>query len=176
MLLCCGHRLHRIGGVEVPADTVRLVRLQMLASKPQPAGIIPGNLMTGLTIRRYDAFRSCTSFARVKTPERLQPLVDAGIHILAKQSPNSELILVDSHDYYASNQGESLDFHIDEVINNLILNELKRIVDLPALEIRHAWNGYYSQDDRRGIYTRSFGGRVHLVTALAAKAWQRDRS
>lgn len=92
VLVCCGHRLHRIGGVEVPADTVRLVRLQMLASKPQPAGIIPGNLMTGLTIRRYDAFRSCTSFARVETPERLQPVVDAG-SISLPNSPQQRIDL-----------------------------------------------------------------------------------
>src|SRR5690606_23286500 len=44
-------------------------KLQMMQTCPFPAAVLPGNVLTGLTIRRYESFvECCPSFASIATP------------------------------------------------------------------------------------------------------------
>lgn len=168
-LVCCGHQLTRITGLPVDRTRLKISRLQMLASTPVSAETVKGNLLTGLSIRRYEAFHSCPSYGALTTPPALQEYKEEGIHILFKQAANGELIIGDSHRYYEIDDADSLDFQLDEHTNQLILAEAKRVLALPDLTIARSWNGYYSQDNKHGVYTRSYGSAIHLVTGIGGK-------
>lgn len=168
-IVCSGHYLNRLLPLAGTVPQLTIARLQMLASSAISARLVSGNLLTGLSIRRYPAFKSCSSYQAINTPEHLQALEAEGIHILIKQSQNGELIIGDSHQYYKACESDSLDFHMDESVNQLILNELKRIVDIPDLAINRAWNGYYSQLEPQGVYANTLDTNIHVVTGIGGK-------
>lgn len=65
VLICSGHEV-RLLFPDVLADAGLVVsKLQMLLTEPMPDVALPGNILTGLTIRRYEAFAECPSYAAV---------------------------------------------------------------------------------------------------------------
>lgn len=168
-LVCCGHQLNRITGMALDISRLEISRLQMLACAVNPAGTVKGNLLTGLTIRRYEAFHACPSYSLLRTPPDYQEYVNQGIHILFKQAANGELIVGDSHHYYRIDEADSLDFATNEHTNKLMLNEAKKILPHANLTITRSWNGFYSQDRQNGFYSRSYSKSIHLVTGIGGK-------
>jgi FAD dependent oxidoreductase TIGR03364 len=151
-LVCCGHFLNRLFPEELRAAKLRISKLQMMCTRSLPQVKLGSNLLTGLTIRRYEAFESCPSHSKLTTPARFQQYRDFGIHVLFKQNTDGSIIVGDSHEYFDSDQVDSLDYRIDAHINQLILSEAQRILKLPDWTMAQYWNGYYSQHDERHIY------------------------
>ena len=151
------------------ASDLQVCKLQMLATYPMPQVTLPGSILTGLSIRRYYAFRSCPSYARLDPDEVSPNLRQWGIHILFKQALDGSIILGDSHEYADANRAEDLDFGVDDRVNELILGEAKRILDLPDWRIQRTWNGYYAQSKGHEIFERTLDDRIHIVTGIGGK-------
>src|SRR5690606_24664759 len=65
-------------------------KLQMMRTEPLNGIELKGNILTGLTVRRYESFAtSCPSYNTVLVPERYMELKKWCIHILFKQATDN---------------------------------------------------------------------------------------
>ncbi|GHB74024.1 TIGR03364 family FAD-dependent oxidoreductase [Persicitalea jodogahamensis] len=143
-------------------------KLQMLQTQPLPRVKMPANVLTGLTLRRYEAFEECLSFAKLTAPPHYEELKKWGIHILFKQAADGSIIIGDSHEYAPAPKVGELGFDLKEFINELMLKEAERIVTFPVRGIARAWAGYYAQHPDE-IFEREVADRLHIVTGIGGK-------
>ncbi len=145
-------------------------KLQMLMTVPQPTQRIPGSILTGLTIRRYESFRECPSYAEIKARESINSLVkDWGIHILFKQTEDGSIIIGDSHEYQDAIHADKLGFDLNNEINRCIIDEAMKIFNLQKWRIQLAWFGFYSQCKTKDIFIHHIEDKIHIVTGIGGK-------
>ena len=169
VLVCSGRDFQFLFPEIFAQSDLQLCKLQMLATYPLPQVQLPGSILTGLSIRRYHAFHSCPSFAELR-PEDVDPdLRKWGIHILFKQAVDGSIIIGDTHEYADAAAADLLDFNNSDQLNQLMLTEARRILDLPDWRIQRTWNGYYSQSKSREIFQHSPDPRIHIVTGIGGK-------
>ncbi|AUC85736.1 TIGR03364 family FAD-dependent oxidoreductase [Polaribacter sp. ALD11] len=145
-------------------------KLQMMQTKPQKNYKLQGSILTGLTIRRYEAFEECASWKTIKAKENSDSFEKKyGVHILFKQASDGSVILGDSHEYAAAKNIENLGFDLNMEIDNFMIDEAKKIIDLPTYEIQQRWAGYYSQCKNSDIFEHKIGNNIHIVTGIGGK-------
>lgn len=151
-------------------SNIEVTKLAMMATKPLPEVDLKGNILTGLTIRRYESFSELPSFSKLDPSEVNQEAVANGIHILFKQRTDGAIVIGDSHHYADAAKADDLGFDIDMDVNRIILEEAKKIIDLPSWEIKDYWNGVYAQmKGGEEIYENSISDRIHISTAIGGK-------
>lgn len=169
-VLVCNGRDCRVLFPDVFAQSdLQLVKLQMLATYPLPQVRLPGSVLTGLSIRRYHAFRDCPSFAQLLAEPMDTDLRQWGVHLLFKQALDGSIILGDTHEYADLAGADNLDFNNYDHLNQLLLGEARRILDLPDWRIQRTWNGYYAQSKSGEIFQHSPDPRIHIVTGIGGK-------
>ncbi len=144
-------------------------KLQMLRTLAMKDVALEGNILTGLTIRRYESFQECASFKSIKTPDHLAELKKWGIHILFKKAIDGSIIIGDSHEYADVNHTDDLGFGQNEYINRLMLNEAQRIVNFDVTQIATAWSGFYPQHNEKDIVEIDIEDKIHIRTAIGGK-------
>ncbi|WP_353129899.1 TIGR03364 family FAD-dependent oxidoreductase [Parapedobacter pyrenivorans] len=145
-------------------------KLQMIQTQPFPEAVLPGNILTGLTIRRYESFAEyCPSFSTISTPSHYQELQEWGIHILFKQAADGSLIIGDSHEYADATKFDELGYTLKEHINNLMLTEAERIVNLDLRKLATVWAGYYPQHPKKHIVELDPSPNIHIRTCIGGK-------
>jgi FAD dependent oxidoreductase TIGR03364 len=144
-------------------------KLQMLKTLPIKEVNLEGNILTGLTIRRYESFQECPSYSTIQTPEHLKELKKWGIHILFKKAADGAIIIGDSHEYADVSQIDDLGFSQNEYINRLMLQEAQRIVNFDVTKIATTWSGFYPQHSEKGIVEIDIEDRIHIRTAIGGK-------
>lgn len=144
-------------------------KLQMLRTIPMPETKLEGNILTGLTIRRYESFQECASYKNIKTSDHLAELKKWGIHILFKKAMDGSIIIGDSHEYADINHIDDLGFSQNEYINKLMLKEAQRIVNFDVNKIAATWSGFYPQHNEKGIVEIDIEGKIHIRTAIGGK-------
>lgn len=144
-------------------------KLQMLRSAVMKEIPLEGNILTGLTIRRYESFQECPSFATTKTPEHLAELKKWGIHILFKKAADGSIIIGDSHEYADVAHTDDLGFTQNEYINRLMLEEASRIVTFDVNRIATSWSGFYPQHNEKDIVEIDIENKIHIRTAIGGK-------
>lgn len=170
VLVCSGNDFHTLFPDIFQKSELQSVKLQMLLTKPQTQVQIPGSVLTGWTIRRYESFRECPSYAAIKAKE--DPTAyhrEMGIHILFKQTADGRVILGDSHEYWDAGSPETIDFQIDDDINQAIIGAAKNIYDLDTYTVDKTWVGVYSQCKDRDIFEMEVMPNVHIVTGIGGK-------
>ncbi|QTD36301.1 TIGR03364 family FAD-dependent oxidoreductase [Polaribacter batillariae] len=145
-------------------------KLQMMQTKPQKNYKLKGSILTGLTIRRYEAFEECASWKTIKANENLESFEKKyGIHILFKQATDGSVILGDSHEYATAKEIDNLGFDLNMNIDNFMIKEAQKIIDLPTYEIQQRWAGFYSQCKNSDIFEHSVSKNIHIVTGIGGK-------
>lgn len=145
-------------------------KLQMMQTKPQKNYKLQGSILTGLTIRRYEAFEECASWKTIKAKENSDSFQKKyGVHILFKQASDGSVILGDSHEYADAKNIENLGFDLNMEIDNFMISEAKKIIDLPTYDIQQRWAGYYSQCKNSDIFEHKIGNNIYIVTGIGGK-------
>ena len=149
---------------------LKVSKIQMMQTKPQGHFVLPSSILTGLSIRRYEAFSECPSYAAIKAKEDADsPVKKWGVHILFKQAMNGSVIIGDSHEYADADHIDDLNMDLKMDIDNFILQEAKKIIDLPTYEIQNRWFGLYSQCKTSDIYQHTIKNDIHIVTGIGGK-------
>ncbi len=180
IIICGGQDLQSLFPEVYVNSGIRRCKLQMLSTQPQPGGWRLGPMIaSGLTLRHYEAFSICSSLQTLKnrvtheTPE----LDRYGIHVMAAQHANGELILGDSHEY-----DDAISPFDREEIDALVLRELRRFVSFPDWTISRRWQGIYAkhptlmQFEARPlpnvfVFTAPGGSGMTMGFGLADKFW-----
>ena len=168
VLICSGHEARLLFPQIMAGSGIIVSKLQMLLTGPIAGLNLPGNILTGLTIRRYESFQALPSFVGIKTPEHLRELKKWGIHILFKQATDGSVIVGDSHEYAPIAVQETLGYHTTDYLNELILTEARRIVTFPLNPIQKTWAGFYGQTDRE-IFEYDVDSTIRIVTGIGGK-------
>lgn len=168
VVICSGYVVNLLFADIFKTSGLIISKLQMLQTEPIQQLAMQGNILTGLTIRRYESFATCPSFSKQNTPEHYTELKKWGIHVLFKQAQDGSVIIGDSHEYAPATEAPALGTHTQEFIDALILQEAARIVDFPVHKIAARWAGFYAQhpDD---IYEKDVTASIHIRTGIGGK-------
>lgn len=151
-----------------PKNDLSISKLQMIRLKKQSIQI-KSNLLTGLTIRRYGSFKACPSYAQKPINSHLKKLENLGIHILFKQATDGTIILGDSHTYQPAHHMSDFGFEVQQEINQLMLEEAKKIIKLESWELDSTWNGFYLQTQIDDVYLKTIDNIIHIVNGIGGK-------
>jgi FAD dependent oxidoreductase TIGR03364 len=132
VFVCTGADLRTLFPDVLAASGLIQCKLQMMRTEPQPGLRLPTSLASGLTLRRYPAFRICPSWKQLETEPVDAELNARGIHILTVQDGAGRLIIGDSHEYASW----GLDDQLNAYTEALILREAGRLMRLSSLANR----------------------------------------
>ncbi|MES2796581.1 MAG: TIGR03364 family FAD-dependent oxidoreductase [Bacteroidota bacterium] len=168
-VICNGYDFKTLFPEIFSKSEMQICKLQMMQTHPQRKFEITGNILTGLSIRRYDSFKSCKSYPFIKKTELHDLYDNYGIHILFKQAIDGSIIIGDSHEYTDINNNSSLDFGNSLSINELILDEAKKIFNFPHWIISNYWSGYYAKTKDDNVFEYSLDNKIFISTGIGGK-------
>ena len=82
---------------------------------------------------------------------------------------DGSVILGDSHQYADVDKIEDLGYDLDMDIDHFMLEEAKKIMELPTYEIHRRWYGMYSQCKTKDIFQTTIDRHIHIVTGIGGK-------
>lgn len=168
-VICNGYEFKLLFPEIFAASGQVISKLQMMRTRPINAAGLEGNILTGLTIRRYESFEEyCPSFKTIKTPEHYSELKALGIHLLFKMAPDGSVIIGDSHEYADVAHFDDLGFNLNMRINELMIAEAKRIVNFD-INIDSTWAGFYPQHPQKHILEYDLDDHIHIRTCIGGK-------
>ena len=160
-MICSGSDLQTLFPTVFADSGLRLCKLQMMKTVAQSHGFRIGpHPASGLTLRHYTSFRECSSLRSLaaRIAEETPELDQFGIHVMASQNGEGEVILGDSHEY----DGDVTPFDRSE-IDSLMLRELHRVVVLPDWSMKERWHGLYAKHPDRLIFEAAPLPGVHIA-------------
>lgn len=170
VILCCGSEFKTLYPDIFAKSDLEVTKLQMLQTKPQPGYELKGSILTGLSIRRYEAFYECPSFTAIKAKEDPNSFEKKwGVHILFKQATDGSVIIGDSHEYADAANIDDLGFDLKMEVDDFMIAEAKKIFNLPTFEIQNRWYGMYSQCKEHDIFQHIVDENIHIITGIGGK-------
>ncbi len=168
VIICSGYQFNLLFPEIFKNSGLIVSKLQMLQTVRMPTVSLSGNILTGLTIRRYESFETLPSFAKLSQPEHYRHLQEWGIHLLFKQAIDGSIIIGDSHEYAPVGETDKLGFDTKEWIDEYILKEAERIVQFPVRKIARKWAGFYTQHPQE-IFEYQVSKNIHIFTGIGGK-------
>jgi len=169
VIVCNGGEYKLLFADHFKDSGIILCKLQMMRTVPMPKVQLEGNILTGLSIRRYESFQECPSYTKLTTPEHYAELKKWGVHILFKKAVDGSIIIGDSHEYADVNHSDDLNFDINNHINELMLKEAQNIVGFDVSKIASTWAGVYPQHNSKHVVELDIESRIHIRTAIGGK-------
>ncbi|WP_419869372.1 TIGR03364 family FAD-dependent oxidoreductase [Chryseobacterium sp. CT-SW4] len=170
IIICSGHEFKTLYPEVFRESDLEVTKLQMLQTKPQGIYSLPGNILTGLTVRRYESFRECPSYQQIKAKEDPTSFERKfGVHILFKQALDGSVIIGDSHEYADARNSDTLGYDLNMEIDEFMIDEAKKIIDLPTYDIQRRWFGIYSQCKTKDIFEYNPSPNIHIITGIGGK-------
>jgi glycine/D-amino acid oxidase-like deaminating enzyme len=128
-----------------------------------PGWRLPAAVMSDLGLNRYRGYAQCPSLPalRARLAAEQPDELDNGVHLIAVQGADGTLVVGDSHHY-----GATPDPFQPEHVDALILDEARRVLDLPAPSVVEGWIGLYpSGPEDAFVDTPARGVRLVSVTS-----------
>ncbi|PIB35947.1 oxidase [Reichenbachiella sp. 5M10] len=170
VVVCTGSDFKNLYPTLYGLSDLEVTKLQMMQTVAQKNQIIPGSVLTGLSIRRYESFAECPSYQAVKAKEAKQSKhKEWGVHILFKQAMDGSVIIGDSHEYADAGQADTLGFDINHDINQYMIDLAKEIFQLEDWRLQRTWFGVYSQCKTKDVFEHTIDENVHIITGIGGK-------
>jgi FAD dependent oxidoreductase TIGR03364 len=168
VIICSGYVFNLLFPEIYAKSGLIVSKLQMLQTVPMTNVSLKGNILTGLSIRRYESFEECPSYKSSALPEHYTELKKWGVHILFKQAIDGSIIIGDSHEYAPVGKTDELGFDTKDYVNKLMLKEAQRIVSFPVNQIARTWAGFYAQHPDE-IFEYNISPNIHIFTGIGGK-------
>lgn len=169
-IICSGSEVKLLFPEVFSNKEQQVCKLQMMRTIPLVDEQLEGNILTGLSIRRYESFQEyCPSFKKIKVPDHYNVLQKQGIHILIKKAIDGSFTIGDSHQYVGANEIDNLGYELDEQVNKLIISEASRVVSFDVHRVASKWAGYYLQSNQKGITEESVTKNIFIRTGIGGK-------
>jgi D-hydroxyproline dehydrogenase subunit beta len=159
LVACPGDDLETLYPERIRAAAISRCTLQMLRLE-SPGFVLPGTLMSDLSLVRYKGFASLPSGVALRQRlEAEQPaFFQHGIHLLVSQSGDGSLVVGDSHHYDAAPV-----LFAQERVSELLLEEFAAVTGQRAPRIRERWTGTYCVADRGPTFIEAPTPQTRLV-------------
>jgi FAD dependent oxidoreductase TIGR03364 len=167
--ICSGYEFKTLFPEIFRQSQMKICKLNMMQTFPMPEIKLKGNILSGLSIRRYDSFKSCVSYKNLIAPAWQKPYQQWGIHLLFKQAVDGSIIIGDSHEYAEVDNNAQLPIGVNMEINELILKEAQKIMTLPHWKIQNYWAGYYAQALDGGVFEHEIVNKIYISTGIGGK-------
>lgn len=139
-------------------------RLHMMKVRPEPGFRLPGSVMSDLSLVRYLGYSELpeAEALRARLAAEQPEFLANGIHLIAVQGSDGDLIVGDSHHNFWSPPPFSR-----EAVDDLMLAEMHSVLRLPGARVTERWSGTYATlPDRLMIReTPAEGVRLVVVTS-----------
>lgn len=168
VIICSGYVFNLLFPETYAKSGLIVSKLQMMQTVPMKNISLKGNILTGLSIRRYESFEECPSYKNSTMPDHYTELKKWGIHILFKQAIDGSIIIGDSHEYAPVGKTDELGFDTKNYVNKLMLKEAERIVSFPVNQIARTWAGFYAQYPNE-IFEHNISPNIHIFTGIGGK-------
>ena len=170
VIVCCGNEFKLLYPEIFKESDLEVSKLQILQTKPQENYTLKGNVLTGLSIRRYESFAECASYKTIKEREVKDSLEKKwGIHIIFKQGVDGSIYFGDSHEYADVKDADLLGHELNMDIDNFMIQEAQKIMEFPTWELQRRWSGVYSQCKNKDIFQKTIDNNIHIVTGIGGK-------
>ncbi len=138
---------------------LRQCKLQMMRLA-SPGFRLPGVVMTDLSLLRYEGFAMQPAAAALERRVSIEcrEAVAHGVHLIVAQAGDGTLVVGDSH-HDADGADPFGSAHVDE----LILDELRALFDLPQVDVVERWVGHYPVARVKPVVREALGERCTLV-------------
>ncbi len=143
VIFCSGSDLQTLCPEAFVNSGSMLCKRQILRTGLQPdIGEATPHIVSGLTLRHYCSFESCQIHRAwcERIAGEFSLLDRFRIHVMASVFPNGEVVLGDSHEY-----GDDITPFDKSEIDELLLQELKKVICLENCTIRQTWHGIYAK-------------------------------
>ena len=141
----------------------QLCQLQMLRVRPPEGFRLPGPVMSDLSLVRYRGYSELPGAQRLLDRLRQECRVELnhGIHLIVVQSRDGSLVVGDSHHY-----GLALTPFASSEVENLILNEMQRMLCLGHYSVTERWTGIYPSGPKDALIETVLPG-VQLLSVTS---------
>lgn len=149
IVVAAGAELNRLYPDLVADNGLGRCKLQMMRTDPQPKTWQLGPMIaSGLTLRHYRTFEKLASTGplRQRIAQETPELDRFGIHVMAAQNGAGEVVLGDSHEY-----GDEITPFDKDIITELMLRELRKVIHLPDWNLQARWHGVYAVQPSRDL-------------------------
>jgi FAD dependent oxidoreductase TIGR03364 len=164
-VICSGAEFESLYPQLYPSAGLTKCKLQMMRLAPQPEGWRLGpTLCGGLSLLHYQSFEVAKSLEalRERMTDEWAEYLRYGIHVMVSQNQSGELIVGDSHEY-----GSDVAPFDSMRINELILQWLDHMVQVPNPQVAQTWHGVYAKSTHgESELVLSPERGVHIVNGL----------
>lgn len=160
VVVCPGHDFLTLYPDRIAAYQLTTCKLHMLRVRLAGPSRLGTAVMSDLGLVRYLGYAELPEAAALKARlEREQAAHLAnGVHLIAVQSADGSLVVGDSHHY-----GETVDPFAPAAVDDLIVDELDQVLDLPGRTVVERWTGTYASASDRLMLIDQPESSVRLV-------------
>ncbi len=164
VVICPGDDFTGLFADRIATYGVTRCKLQMLRLRPASPVTFRTAVMSDLGLGRYLGYAELPEAEALKTrlDADLKAQRDNGIHLIVTQSADGSLVVGDSHHYAATP-----DPFASDAVDDLILGEFDRVLDLPGRSIAERWLGTYASAPDRWRFTDRPSDSVRIVVVTA---------
>lgn len=159
-VVCPGDDFLTLFPDRIAAYNVTKCKLHMMRVKPADGFQLGAAVMSDLGLARYNGYALLPEAAELKARlaiERADALAN-GVHLIAVQSADGSLVVGDSHHY-----GPTPDPFAPQHVDDLILNELYDVLDLPGARVVERWTGIYASAADRLMFIDKPANNLRIV-------------
>lgn len=160
VIVCPGDDFTSLFPERLAPYNVTRCKLHMLRVRPAAPVRHQTAVMSDLGLGRYLGYAELPAAASLKArlDTELKPARENGVHLIVTQSADGSLVVGDSHHYAATP-----DPFAPSEVDDIILEEFDRVLDLPGRTVTERWIGTYASAPDRWRLTDRPADNIRIV-------------